>query len=200
MKITKIPCPPLGTNTYVIIEENESIIIDPSYSCTQKVLEITKNTKVKYILNTHGHPDHTWENQKLKEKTNAKLLIHQADSHLLKDPEFQTPIPFTSSIPDEFLEENKNIILGKLKFKIIHTPGHSPGGVCLYEEKEKIIFTGDTLFKGTYGRTDLHHSNEKEMKNSLKKLAQLPEDVKVYPGHGKETTIEEEREWIEKIS
>ncbi len=200
MKTTKISCPPLGTNTYVIIEETESIIIDPSYSCTQKVLEITKDTEVKYIINTHGHPDHTWENQKLKEKTNAKLLIHKADSHLLKNPEFQTPMPFTPSMPDEYLEENKNIILGKLKFKIIHTPGHSPGGVCLYEEKEKIIFTGDTLFKGTYGRTDLHHSNTKEMKNSLKKLAQISENVKVYPGHGKETTIEEEKKCLEKMA
>ena len=88
--------------------------------------------------------------------------------------------------------------LGKLKFKIIHTPGHSPGGVCLYEQKEKVLFSGDTLFKGTYGRTDLHHSDSAEMNLSLKKLMKLPDDTKVYSGHGKETTIKEERKWVEK--
>ncbi len=199
MNLTKIICQPLGNNTYVVIEGKEAIVIDPSYQSTAKVLEQTKNVTVKYIINTHGHPDHTWENQKLKDKTNAKLLIHKADAHLLKNPEFETPIPFVSSGPNEFLEDGGTVILGKLKFKIIHTPGHSPGGVCLYESREKVLFSGDTLFKGTYGRTDLHHSNSKEMQMSLKKLMKLPDDVQVYAGHGKETTIEEERKWVEKF-
>jgi hydroxyacylglutathione hydrolase len=197
MQIITIVCQPLGNNTYLVIDGDEAIVIDPSYGSTSKILEQTKGVKIKYIINTHGHPDHTWENQKLKEKTHTKLLIHKADAHLLKNPEFDTPIPFVSSDPDEFLENDQEIILGKLKFKVIHTPGHSPGGVCLYEEKEKILFSGDTLFKGTYGRTDLHHSDSKEMQNSLKKLMQLSDDVKVYPGHGKETTIGEERKWVE---
>ena len=232
MQIIKITCPPLGTNTYLVIEQNkeefeeqhrnsqtphksalnmtvkgsyskssEAIIIDPSYKSTEKVLEQIKksNIKIKYIINTHGHPDHTWENQKIKELTKAKLLIHKADSHLLKNPEFETPIPFNESVPDKFLENGKTIILGKLKFKIIHTPGHSPGGVCLYEEHEQVLFSGDTLFKGTYGRTDLHHSDSEEMKKSLQKLSQLPSQTKVYPGHGKETTIKEAREWIDRM-
>ena len=207
MQIIKITCPPLGNNTYLVIEKDkeefekpsEAIIIDPSYKSTEKILEQIKNIKVKYIINTHGHPDHTWENQKLKELTKAKLLIHKADSHLLTNPEFETPIPFSESIPDKFLEDGEIIVLGKLKFKIIHTPGHSPGGVCLYEEREHVLFSGDTLFKGTYGRTDLHHSDSEEMKKSLKKLARLPLETKVYPGHGKETTIKEEKEWIEEL-
>lgn len=198
MQIITIVCQPLGNNTYLVIEGKDALVIDPSYDSTSRVLEQTKNVSIKYIINTHGHPDHTWENQKLKEKTNAKLLIHKADAHLLKNPEFETPIPFTASVPDGFLEEGKEIILGKLKFKIMHTPGHSLGGVCLYSAKEKVLFSGDTLFKGTYGRTDLHHSNSKEMRLSLKKLIQLPDDVKVYPGHGKETTIKDERKWVEK--
>lgn len=198
MQIIKITCPPLGTNTYLVIEQAKAIIIDPSYKSTEKVLEQIKNStiKVKYIINTHGHPDHTWENQKIKELTKAKLLIHKADSHLLTNPEFETPIPFSESVPDKFLEDGETINLGKLKFKIIHTPGHSPGGVCLYEENEQVLFSGDTLFKETYGRTDLHHSDSEEMKKSLKKLSKLPQETKVYPGHGKETTIKEERNWI----
>ncbi len=198
MKIIKIPCPPLETNTYIIIEDNECLVIDPSYTSTEIILQEAKNKKIKYIINTHGHPDHTWENQKLKEKTNAKILIHKADSHLLKNPEFPLPMPFIPSKPDEYLEENSTTPLRELKFKIIHTPGHSPGGICLYVKKEKIIFTGDTLFKGTHGRTDLHHSNKEEMKKSLRKLSILPEDTKVYPGHGDETTIKKEKRWIQK--
>ncbi len=95
--------------------------------------------------------------------------------------------------PDSFLKEKDHFDVGDLKFEVIHTPGHTPGGISLYCEKEKVVFTGDTLFAGTWGRTDLPYSSEEEMAKSLKKLLKLPPETKVYPGHGRPTTIGEEQ-------
>ena len=131
------------------------------------------------------------------------IVCHKLDASKLKNPDlvlFKMPVLLRASEHDMLVGEEDRIKINGILFKIIHTPGHTKGGICLYEEKQQILFSGDTLFNGTYGRVDLPDSDEKEMKQSLKKLSKLPKDVKVYPGHGRETTIGDELEWIEELS
>lgn len=203
MKIIHFTSGPVKTNSYLIIDDKtkNALIIDPAFAGKRIIAETQKQkAKITAIVNTHGHFDHTWDTKKVKKKFNAKILIHLFDAEKLKKPDagfFQ--LPFHAGKADKLLKDKQQLKIGTLTFKIIHTPGHSKGGICLYCKKEKIIFTGDTLFKNTYGRTDLHDSNASEMTKSLQKAAQLPPKTKVYAGHGMPTTIENERKWIKKM-
>lgn len=207
MIIKRFECLPLGTNAYFVMNERtrDALVIDPSINSTDKIIQAAKssNARIKYIVNTHGHFDHIWDNAKLKKETNAMIVCHKLDASKLKNPDlvlFKMPVLLRASEHDILVGEGDKIKINGLLFKIIHTPGHTKGGICLYEENQKILFSGDTLFNGTYGRVDLPDSDEKEMKQSLQKLSKLPKDVKVYPGHGRETTIGDELEWIEELS
>ena len=207
MIIKRFECLPLGTNAYLVMDERtrDALVIDPSINSTDKIIQAAKslNARIRYIVNTHGHFDHIWDNSKLKKETNAMIVCHKLDASKLKNPDlvlFKMPVLLRASEHDMLVGEEDRIKINGILFKIIHTPGHTKGGICLYEEKQQILFSGDTLFNGTYGRVDLPDSDEKEMKQSLKKLSKLPKDVKVYPGHGRETTIGDELEWIEELS
>lgn len=194
MFIKRFQGPPLPTNTYLVADEEtkKAIVIDPSKDTTVQILrEAEKNNfKIIYIVNTHGHWDHITENHELKELTKAQILINKNDSKKLIDMKEQTfPFKIHPSKADSFLNDNDELKLGKLNFKILHTPGHTKGSVCLYEKNEKVLFTGDTLFTGTHGRTDFEDGSQEEMNNSLRKLAKLPKDITVYPGHGETTKI-----------
>ena len=123
--------------------------------------------------------------EKIKAETGAQILIHERDDFLL--PLSDAPHA------DSFLKEDQVVNAGNISLRVIHTPGHTPGGICLYSEAEKTLFSGDTLFLGTYGRVDLPHSSEKEMLKSLEKLLNLPPETTVFPGHGAATTIEVEK-------
>jgi len=176
--------------------------LDPGFDNkaeAEQILDyIHKNMlKPKYIVNTHGHPDHTCGNGIIKEKYEIPIMIHENDAHMLGN--------ILGKITQFFIfkhhSPNANIILhdgdlikfGTETLKVIHTPGHSRGSISLLGQKE--IFTGDTLFAGSIGRTDFPESSEQEMKLSLKKLATLPDHLKVYPGHGPPTTIGEEKQF-----
>ena len=182
MQIFSIRVGMLATNCYLVEDEGETLVIDPGDD-REKILRLLeeKRLKVKFIVNTHGHYDHIGANRFLKERTKAPLLVHQSDvlGYAVVD----------SPAADRFLVDGDTLPIGNLTFKVIHTPGHTPGGICLYCEKEKNLFSGDTLFLGTYGRVDLPGSSEKEMKQSLTKILALPSEIVVYPGHGKTTTI-----------
>ena len=161
----------LNTNCYLLISKNELGIIDPGGEAG-KILEEIKKTKAKpkYIINTHYHPDHILANQEIKKATGAKILIHEKE----KD--------FIDFKPDEFLKKKDKIKIGESVLEVIHTPGHSIGSICLIGEN--CIFTGDTLFKESYGRTDLAGGSEEQMKNSLEELLRLIKPgMTVYPGH-----------------
>ena len=192
------------TNCYVVNCEKtkQAIILDPGFDNkaeAEQILDyIHKNMlKPKYIVNTHGHPDHTCGNGIIKEKYEIPIMIHENDAHMLGN--------ILGKITQFFIfkhhSPNANIILhdgdlikfGTETLKVIHTPGHSRGSISLLGQKE--IFTGDTLFAGSIGRTDFPESSEQEMKLSLKKLATLPDHLKVYPGHGPPTTIGEEKQF-----
>jgi glyoxylase-like metal-dependent hydrolase (beta-lactamase superfamily II) len=146
-------------------------------------------------VNTHGHPDHTCGNGIIKEKFHIPILIHKDDAHMLGDlgKNIARFLGFNNSSPpaDIPLHDSDLVKFGRITLKIMHTPGHSPGSISLLGEKE--VFTGDTLFAGSIGRTDLPQSSEADMKLSLRKLVNLPNNFAVYPGHGPTTTIEEEK-------
>ena len=147
----------LETNCYLLISENKLIIIDPGGS-VEKILKEIKKTKAipKYIINTHCHPDHISANNKIKEETGAEILT---------------------------LKGKEEIKIGKSVLKVIHTPGHTKDSICLLGEN--FIFTGDTLFKNGYGRTDLPGGSQKELEESLEKLSKLLKPgIIIYPGHG----------------
>jgi glyoxylase-like metal-dependent hydrolase (beta-lactamase superfamily II) len=177
----------LGTNCYVVGDKDsgEAVVIDPGFDSepeAQQILdEIERNgLHIKYIVNTHGHPDHNGGNSILKNHSHAPILIHEADAPMLNGPP-----------ADRRLREGDIIEAGKVKLKVIHTPGHSPGSTALLTED--YVFSGDTLFAGSIGRYDLPGASHEELVNSLKKLLTLPDHVKVCPGHGPATTIGEER-------
>lgn len=172
-KIKNLVIGPLLTNCYLVYSGKEAAVIDPGGEVDDILLLLNKKKlKLKYIINTHSHPDHTFGNKLLKNKTKAKILIHRAEEEYIK---FK---------PDKFLEDNEEIKIGDAVLKVLHTPGHTKGSICLLGNN--FIFTGDTLFKDGIGRTDLVGSSASKMRNSLKKLSTvLGSGMFVYPGHGK---------------
>lgn len=182
---------PLGepTNCYIVVDEKtkETIIIDPAGE-TSKISEMLEllQCKLKYIYLTHCHGDHTGAVVDLQHKYGAKVLIERQESQNLRNPEIT--LNYYIGIPDIILEEdsriddNDLIHVGDLEFRVIHTPGHTNGSTSIYCEKEKMLFSGDTLFRGTWGRTDLPTGSLNDIINSIvKKLLVLPEDTIVYP-------------------
>jgi len=190
------------TNCYVIScqQKKEAIIVDPGFDDRLEAEKIFKfidenALALKFVLNTHGHPDHTCGNILVKEKFPVPILIHEYDAHMLgglaeKASEF---LGFKNSSPpaDMSLRDGALVKFGMMTLRVIHTPGHSRGSISPQGEKE--IFTGDALFSGSIGRTDFPESSEQDMRLTLKKLARLPDNFIVYPGHGPPTTIGEEK-------
>lgn len=172
MKVKQLVVGELEGNCYLLASENELGVIDPGGEA-EKILEEIRKAKAepKYIINTHYHPDHTGANEKIRDKTGAKILIHE------KERDF---IGFKA---DEFLKDGEEIKIGESILKVIHTPGHTSGSICLLGQG--FVLTGDTIFKDGYGRTDLAGGSQKELENSLKKLSGLLKlGTSVYPGHG----------------
>lgn len=190
----------MGINCYIIQDEEtkETMVIDPGGSIEkiEEMLDVI-NANVKYILLTHCHGDHMGGAEKLREKTGAKILIHRFDQDGLRDPIINLSshigIGDVSLQEDARLDDGDILHIGNLQFKVIYTPGHTIGSISLYCEEEKMLFSGDTLFRGSWGRTDLPTGSMKQIMDSItNKLLVLPEDTIVYPGHGKSTIIKEE--------
>ena len=189
------------TNCYIIQDEEtkEVMVIDPGGE-PEKVIEMLNiiDAKIKYIYLTHCHADHIGAVSTIQEKVGGKVLIHRFDAeNLHKDNVNLASYIGSKEIlleADSRVDDNDLIHIGNIQFKVIHTPGHTEGSTSLYCEKEKLLFSGDTLFRGAWGRTDLPTSSFEDIINSItKKLIILPEDTIVYPGHGKSTMIREEK-------
>jgi hydroxyacylglutathione hydrolase len=172
MEVIKIRVGQLKTNCYLLISGNEAVVIDPGGDEDIILNEIKKHSvKLIYIINTHYHFDHTLANEDLRETTGVQVLIHEDEKE------------FSDFTVDKFLRDRDEIKFGKAKLKVIHTPGHTAGGICLLSDD--VIFTGDTLFKDTYGRTDLDGGSADDMEKSLAMLGNIIKpDMHVYPGHG----------------
>ena len=186
------------TNCYLVAdpESKEGVVIDPGADFDKIWKKIEKyGIIVKKIVATHGHYDHLGAVNELRKKTKAVFLIHKEDVVFAEHPETNGSALFgdgtVSAKVDAFLKEGDVVKAGKLELKVIHTPGHSPGGICLYTDGE--LFSGDTLFLNSIGRTDFPNASYELIMESLAKLMKLPEATRVYPGHGQYTTIGEEK-------
>lgn len=198
---------PLKEHPYLAIDEDskEAIIIDPGGASEEIIDEAGKlGAKVKYIINTHFHPDHIAENAILSDMTGAPITIHQKDAPMLggKFENFARKYQMTilGGMPGKILKGGERMKIGRTEFEIIHVPGHTPGAICIFFPKEAVIFTGDTLFANAIGRTDLSESLPQDMITSLQKLLDLPDNVTVYPGHGRQTSIGDERGFVGKLT
>jgi hydroxyacylglutathione hydrolase len=197
--IKKLEVGPIMANCFILGCENtkESVVIDPGDDADKILMELAKSElKVKYLINTHGHFDHVGGNKKMKEATNAILAIHPDDepmlSELAKSASMFGLSAENSPPPDLYLNHGDEISFGDITLEIIHTPGHSKGGICLYTKGH--LFSGDTLFAGSIGRTDLPGGDYDTLISSIKtKLLNLDDNTIVYTGHGPESTIGNEK-------
>jgi glyoxylase-like metal-dependent hydrolase (beta-lactamase superfamily II) len=192
----------LYINCYLVAcsKIKEGLIIDPGFNErteVERVIEAASENdlQIRYIVDTHGHPDHIAGNGMLKEATGAPILIHECDAPMLTDPDRNLSTMFgyhvVSPPADKNIREGDSIQVGEVQLKVLHTPGHSRGSISLLGEDA--VFTGDTLFAGSIGRYDFPDSSHAEIFRSLRRLARLPDHFKVYPGHGPVSTIGEEK-------
>jgi len=186
---------PIMANSFILgcEETREAAVIDPGDDADRIFLALAESgLTTKLIINTHGHLDHVGANKRLKDVTGAAILIHPLDAPMLNQVASSAAAwgitAVNSPPPDRELEDGDKVTFGNIILKVIHTPGHTPGGISLCTEHE--VFVGDTLFAGSIGRTDFPGGSFETIKKSIQlKLFTLPDDVKVYPGHGPVTTI-----------
>jgi hydroxyacylglutathione hydrolase len=199
MQIVQLPIGLLGANCYLIYaaEGEEAAVVDPGVLDPRLLLEeiANRDLRVKYLINTHGHFDHVAGNGFLA-SPEVILGIHPADRDLLLHggggPQFGLRIP-PSPEPELDLVDGVKLSLGTTTLEVIHTPGHTPGCVCLYLPDEAALLTGDTLFAGSVGRTDLPGGDHHQLETSLARLLLLPPSTRVFPGHGQATTLDVEK-------
>ncbi len=188
MQIEQIKVGPMAVFAYIVgcETEKEALVIDPAGS-ERKILDRlrTLGLTLKYVVNTHAHADHTCGNRAILSKTDAQLVIHEDDADQIRSGKNQA---FSLALgkkpspkPDMLVKEGDSLVIGKETLQIIHTPGHSPGSICLYGTGN--LFTGDTLFVGAVGRTDLGGGDMGTLLLSVKKLLSLPPETRVWPGH-----------------
>lgn len=189
------------TNCYIVTDEEtkETLVIDPGGEA-DKIIEMLDilEAKLKYIYLTHCHADHIRAITEIKNKKGGKILIHRDDAEGLNNENINLSECINMGDieleADSRVDEDDLIHIGNLEFRVIHTPGHTKGSSCLYCKEENLLFSGDTLFRGAWGRTDLPTSSfESIIKSICNKLMILPDETIVYPGHGKSTLIKEEK-------
>ena len=193
---------PEKTNCYIIQDENtkETMVIDPGGN-PEKVIEMLDilEAKVKYLYLTHCHGDHISALKQVRDAKGGTILIHRYDAEGLYNDSISLCSYIGMEPPKELeadsrVDDGDLIHVGNLEFRIIHTPGHTKGGSSIYCKKENLLFSGDTIFRGTWGRTDLPTSSLEDIMNSImNKILILPDDTIIYPGHGKSTKIKEEK-------
>ncbi|HPU63310.1 MAG TPA: MBL fold metallo-hydrolase [Mobilitalea sp.] len=190
------------TNCYIVRarDSKEAVVIDPADRAEKIYSYLNENDLVcKRILLTHGHFDHITAAEKLKEFTGADIYACEEEAALLNDPKLNASAHFGSEIslePDFFLKDKEEFEAAGLTWQVIYTPGHTEGGACYYLKEESTLFSGDTLFYESIGRTDLPTGNLQRLTESIRnRLFDFPDETEVYPGHGRPTTIGHEKQY-----
>lgn len=194
---------PFDTTAYLVYDRQggTGIIIDAPLGSTRKIVHVAGEARVQipFLVNTHGHWDNIADNVAICESTGAQLCAHFWDVTRLANPGLTSDEELASKIkpsrPDRQLGDGEVLEVGGLRLEVWHTPGHTPGSICLYVPEHGAIFTGDTLLRLHIGTTDGPGGNKLAMQKSIERIAQLPNETRVYPGHGLGTTIKAER-WL----
>ena len=196
MEIVVFVVGPIATNCYILHNEktNECLVVDPGEEAKKIAAYIQKNNWTnKGIFLTHGHFDHITGVTELQSLVGGKVYAYEEERDLMMDPSLNSSSMGGYSVaiePEILLKDGQIINIAGLDIKVIHTPGHTKGGCCFYLEKEKALFSGDTVFMESIGRTDFPTGNYSKLIDSLRnKILCLPSDVNIYPGHGPETTV-----------
>lgn len=195
----------LATNVHILADERsrEAIAIDtaiPSLEWIREELE-ARSWTLKLIVTTHGHWDHSGDNARVAEHTGAQIAVHPLDAHRLTNPQpMWAPFEIPPSVPAVDLAEGGEVRFGALRLEVLHTPGHTEGSVCLLDRDGGRLYSGDTLFAGSFGRVDLPGGSAEAMLGSLDRLRQLDPSLLVLPGHGPSTTIGREQPWLEWVA
>jgi len=195
---------PAATNVHVLADprSREAIAIDtaiPSLAWIRDELA-ARDWTLKLIVSTHGHWDHIGDNAAVAAETGAQIAVHRLDRHRLEDPQpLWAPFEIPPSVPAVELAEGGEIRFGEIMLTVLHTPGHTEGSVCLLSADEGLLFSGDTLFAGGWGRVDLPGGSPEAMAASIARLTELEDRLAVLPGHGATTTIGRERAWMDLV-
>jgi len=196
---------PIATNLYVLGDQKsrEALAVDTATPCvswlTQTLAE--RGWSLRFVVSTHRHWDHIGDNAAVVVATGATLAAHLDDRHGLISPDpIWAPFDIPPSVPALDLAEGSAIRFGSIRLEVLHTPGHTEGSVCLLAADERLLFTGDTLFRAGWGRVDLPGASPQAMVESLSRLSSLDGDLRVLPGHGAATTIGQERDWLELVA
>jgi hydroxyacylglutathione hydrolase len=195
---------PLATNVHVLADERtrEAIAIDTATPCLAWMAEelAARDWTLTLIVSSHGHWDHIGDNAAVAKHTGADIAAHPLDRDRLVHPRpVYAPFEIPPSVPAVDLAEGGEVRFGGIRLRVLHTPGHTEGSVCLYQADVGLLFSGDTLFAGGWGRVDLPGGDPDQMVASLGRLLELEDGVRVYPGHGAETTVGRERSWLELV-
>jgi hydroxyacylglutathione hydrolase len=195
---------PWQTNAYLVWDGRspDALVVDPGLGAADPLLArvAANGLRLHLVANSHGHIDHVFDNAPLVRGSGADLAIHPLDEPRLTAPN-NYGLEMEPSVATRHLLEGEQLTIGDLVFDVLHTPGHTEGSVCLYEERAGLLLSGDVLFAGTYGRTDLPGGDDAAMVASLARVArELPAAVRVLPGHGPETTLERELPWMRRIA
>lgn len=206
MLIEVFTVPPLDNNVYLVVDEGtrEALVVDTALGSKELLAKARElGGTIKYILNTHGHHDHVADNEPLRAATGAKIAIFEAEASRLqrvaREPRWFLPTPPPPSKAEVLLKEGSEVRIGGTTFVTLHTPGHTEGSASFYAPAGAVLFSGDTLFRGTCGRSDVAGGSPARLISSLRRLAALPPETRVLPGHGPETTIGDET-WIANVA
>jgi glyoxylase-like metal-dependent hydrolase (beta-lactamase superfamily II) len=199
LTIRVFPGQPLETNCYLVAdrEAGEGIVVDAPWKVEEEIAGLARElgVAIRLIVCTHGHWDHAMGLADLIAAVGAPAACHAGDAGLLERPTFAPfsfPFALTPVTPNRLLRDGEEIAVGAHRFTVLHTPGHTPGGLCLYAAVDHVLFSGDTLFAGACGRLDLPGGDPEAMMRSLQRLRALPPATVVYPGHGPHTTLARE--------
>lgn len=203
LSISRFAGGPLDTNAYLIVDEvtKDAIVIDAPPEITAPIAEAVRDAgaTVRALVITHGHWDHIVDTKALAHALDAPVHTHPGVYQRLERPQGM-PVPMEPARADDALDEGDHVTVGAHDFAVLHLPGHDEAHIALYSADDGLMFSGDVVFPGGHGRTDIPGSNQSTMNRTLKRLLDLPDAVTIHPGHGDSTTLGAERRWMRRLA